>query len=270
MMALAPVLVGSWLALRRRWILAAIAMAVGVLIKITALYGVAAVLLLYLVQVAPGWWRERRIRIDDLRAPLAFMVVFATISFTGLSLLDARFTAFASPFDHLRRIFEYGSNLAAPVVRGGFCPEADSRPWQWLFNECQIGYLRIDVTVRAGEELVRATPRVDFRGAMNPLLVGAMPISLLFALWYGWKTRHLSALWSLTWVATSWLAFVVLALVSTRIMYIYYMVPVLPAIAVMTAILLLRSGLPRLVLYGFVVAYAIGFLAYFPFRQVPT
>ena len=34
--------------------------------------------------------------------------------------------------------------------------------------------------------------------------------------------------------------------------------------------LLLRSGLPRVVLYGFVVAYAIGFIAYFPFRQVPT
>lgn len=269
MMALAPVLVGSWLALRRRWVLAAIAMAIGVLIKITALYGVAAVLLLYLVQVAPGWWRERRIRFDDLRAPLAFGIVFATVSLAGLALLDLRFTAFANPIDHVRRIFDYGSNLAAPVLKGGFCPDSDSRPWQWLFNECQIGYLRIDVTVRAGEELVRSTPRVDFRGAMNPVLVGVMPFSALFALWYGWKTRHPSALWALAWAATSWLAFVVLALLSTRIMYIYYMIPVLPAVAVMTAILLLRSGLPRAVLYAFVVAYALGFIAYFPFRQVP-
>jgi predicted membrane-bound dolichyl-phosphate-mannose-protein mannosyltransferase len=269
MMALAPVLVGSWLSLRRHWILAAIAMAIGVLIKITALYGVAAVLLMYLVQVAPGWWRARRIVLDDLRAPLAFGIVFATISFTGLSLLDARFTAFASPFDHLRRIFEYGSALAAPVLKGGFCPEADSRPWQWLFNECQIAYLRIDVTVRAGEELVRSTPRVDFRGAMNPVLVGVMPISAIYTLWYGWKTRGLTALWALTWAATSFLPFVALALLTTRIMYIYYMIPVLPAVAVMTAILLLRSGLPRVVLYGFVVAYALAFIAYFPFREVP-
>ena len=47
------------------------------------------------------------------------------------------------------------------------------------------------------------------------------------------------------------------------------MVPILPAVAVMVALLLMRSGLPRAVLYMFVVAYALGFLAYFPFRQIP-
>lgn len=269
MLALAPVLVGSWLALRKRWILAAIAMAIGILIKITAIYGVAAVLLLYAVQVVPGWWRQRRIVLDDLRAPLAFGIVFATIAFTGLALLDARFTSFASPFDHIRRILEYGSNLAAPVLKGGFCPEADSRPWQWLFNECQIGYLRIDVTVKAGEDLISSLPRVDFRGALNPILMGVIPLSAMFAAWYGWRTRRPMALWALAWGAASYLPFVLLALTTTRIMYIYYMVPVLPAVAVMVALLLMRSGLPRAVLYMFVVAYALGFLAYFPFRQIP-
>ena len=49
MLVLAPILVGSWLALQRRWALAGLAMAVGLLVKITAVYGVAAVLLLYLL-----------------------------------------------------------------------------------------------------------------------------------------------------------------------------------------------------------------------------
>ena len=49
MMVLAAILVGSWLALRRHWALAGLAMAVGILVKLTAIYGVAAVLLLYLL-----------------------------------------------------------------------------------------------------------------------------------------------------------------------------------------------------------------------------
>jgi hypothetical protein len=44
---------------------------------------------------------------------------------------------------------------------------------------------------------------------------------------------------------------------------------VIPAIVTAVAILLLRSGLPRFVLWGFVVAYLVGFGAYFPFRQIP-
>jgi hypothetical protein len=53
-------------------------------------------------------------------------------------------------------------------------------------------------------------------------------------------------------------------------MYLYYMVQVVPALGVAVAILLLRAGLPRPVRWGFVLAYAVGFIAYFPFRQIPT
>ena len=52
-------------------------------------------------------------------------------------------------------------------------------------------------------------------------------------------------------------------------MYIYYLLPVVPALAVAIAILLRRAGLPRVVTCGFLVAYAAGFVAYFPFRQIP-
>jgi len=38
----------------------------------------------------------------------------------------------------------------------------------------------------------------------------------------------------------------------------------------MRALFLARAGLPRIVTYGYVLAYAAGFVAYFPFRQIPT
>jgi predicted membrane-bound dolichyl-phosphate-mannose-protein mannosyltransferase len=269
MLVLAPILVGSWLALRGRWALAGVAVAIGFLIKITAVYGVAAVLLLYLLQAGGRWWHERRIAPADLRGPFVFVVTFVVVGLAGLALLDARFTTFATPFEHLRRILEYGSNLGAPTTNTGFCPGADSLPWQWIFNECQIAYLRVDVTVSAGEEVLRAAPSIDFRGALNPLLTGAIPLSALFVLWYARRTRNGLALWAVAWGAANYLPFVVLAIITHRIMYIYYLLPAVPAIAAAIAILLVRARLPRFVLWGFVAAYVVGFAAYFPFRQIP-
>jgi hypothetical protein len=52
-------------------------------------------------------------------------------------------------------------------------------------------------------------------------------------------------------------------------MYLYYFLPVVPGVAAAIAIFLTRARLPRVVTYGYLVAYAAGFLAYFPFRQIP-
>jgi dolichyl-phosphate-mannose-protein mannosyltransferase len=269
MLVLAPILVSSWLALRRHWALAGLALAVGLLIKLTAIYALGAVILVFLFHVGPRWWRHRRIPLRELRGPLAFVVVAGVVSLAGLALLDARFTSFATPFDHIQRMVEYGSNLRAPVRSVGICPGADSRPWSWLFNECQIQYLRVDVTVRAGETVLSTVPRIDFRGALNPLLAGAIPLAMLFGAWYAWRARSRTAQWAMGWAAANYLPYIALALATRRIMYLYYFLPVVPAVAVALAILLLRAGLPRPVRWGFIVAYAIGFAAYFPFRQVP-
>ncbi len=96
-----------------------------------------------------------------------------------------------------------------------------------------------------------------------------MIIAALFAVWLAWRRRNRLALWAVAWGAANYLPYVVLALVSSRIMYIYYLVPTMPAIAAATALLLARSSLPRLVVWGFLAAYVLGFLAYYPFRQIP-
>jgi predicted membrane-bound dolichyl-phosphate-mannose-protein mannosyltransferase len=267
-LVLAPMLVAAWLALRRRWILAGVAMGIALLIKLTAIYGIGALLLYVLLTEGPRWWRARRVPIRELRGPAAFVAVTLLVALGGLTALDAKFTTYASPFDHIARMVSYGANLRAPAS-AGYCPGADSRPWDWLFNECQIQYLREDVNVRAGGQLISTTPKVDFRGAFNPLLVAAIPLAGLFAAWYAWKTRSRLALWAIAWAAANYLPYVALAIFTPRIEYIYYALPLVPAIAIAIALLLMRAGLPRFVRWGFLAAYVAGFLAYFPFRQLP-
>ena len=265
---LAPLLVGSWLALRKRWIMAGVAMGLALLIKITAIYGVAAVALYVLATEGPAWWRARRIPRGDVRGPLGFAVITFSIMLGGLTLLDATLSQFPSPVDHIARIITYGANLKAPITVG-ICPEIDSRPWQWLFNECQITYFRADTTVRAEGEVIAKYARIDFRGALNPLLASAIPFATLFMGWYAWRTRDRLAIWALTWAAANYLPFVLLALVTPRIMYIYYFLPLVPAVAVGLALLLTRAGLPSFVRWGFLALYALGFIALYPFRTIP-
>ena len=269
MLVLAPILVGAWLALRDRWALAGICMALGMLIKLTAVYGLLAILTLLLIRMATTWRTERRLRVADVRPAVTLVVVSVGLMLAGLWALDSRYTTYASPIDHLKHMVEYGANLRAPVDRAGICATNDSNPWEWPFNECQITYLRVDVTVRAGDRVLSKVPTIDFRGALNPLLAGAIPLAILFTTWLAWRTRNRLARWAVVWAAANYLPYVVLAIVNHRITYIYYFLPVVPAIAVCIAILLLRGGLPRFVLVGFVAAYIVGFAAYFPFRSIP-
>jgi 4-amino-4-deoxy-L-arabinose transferase-like glycosyltransferase len=269
MLVLAPILVGAWLALRDRWALAGICMALGMLVKLTAVYGLLAILTLLLIRMATTWRTERRLRVADVRPAVTLVVVSVGLMLAGLWALDSRYTTYASPIDHLKHMVEYGANLRAPVDRAGICATNDSNPWEWPFNECQITYLRVDVTVRAGDRVLSKVPTIDFRGALNPLLAGAIPLAILFTTWLAWRTRNRLARWAVVWAAANYLPYVVLAIVNHRITYIYYFLPVVPAIAVCIAILLLRGGLPRFVLVGFVAAYIVGFAAYFPFRSIP-
>jgi predicted membrane-bound dolichyl-phosphate-mannose-protein mannosyltransferase len=265
---LAPMLVSAWLALRRRWLLAGIAMGVALLIKLPAIYGIGAVLLYVLLTEGPAWWRAKRIPRQALAGPIAFVLVTGIVAAVGLTALDAQFSSYKNPLDHLQRMVSYGVNLDTPITTD-YCPGVDSKPWQWIFNECQINYFRLDVTVTAGSTVTAKYATVDVRGALNPLLAAAIPLATLFALWYAWRRRSRLAIWAIAWGAANYLPYVALAIFTPRIEYLYYALPIVPAVAIAIALLLSRSGLPRAVRWGYLAAYAVGFLAYFPFRQIP-
>lgn len=269
MLVLAPILVGAWLALRGRWAAAGAATGIGMLMKLTALYGLLALLIMLALALWATWRRQRRLHPSDLRPTVAMLIAFSIVTIGGLWLLDLRFSSYPNPIEHLRHMFEYGANLARGAGGPGSCPGNDSSPWQWLVNECQMPYLRVDVSVKAGDTILSTHPTIDFRGAMNPVLIGTLPIAFLFTGWFAWKRHNRLAGWTIIWAAANYLPYLALVLLANRVTYIYYFLPVVPALAIGVALILLRSGLPRLLVWGYVAAYMIGFFAYFPFRQIP-
>jgi len=101
------------------------------------------------------------------------------------------------------------------------------------------------------------------------MLAAPLLLALFVSLGVAIRTGHRLATWAIVWGLANWLPYVMLVLVSHRVTYIFYFLPVVPAVGVVLAVLLWRSNLPRWVGGAYAVAYVIGFLAYFPFRQVP-
>ncbi len=270
-LVLAPILVGAWLGMKGRWSLAGAVTGIGLLMKLTALYGLLALLVLQAVRVALRWRSSRRIGRAEILPTVALLGWFAVVGVGGLGLLDARFSSYTSPIDHLRHMVEYGASLTkAPNAPTGGGGAIDSKPWEWVVNDGQINYFRTVVNVKTGDTIVSSRPTVDFRGAVNPMLAGGLVVvALTVAAWLAIRRRSQLALWAIVWAGANWLPYVALAILTNRIQYFYYYLPVIPALAVAMALLLRRSRLPGFVTWAYLGALVVGFLAYFPFRELP-
>jgi hypothetical protein len=111
---------------------------------------------------------------------------------------------------------------------------------------------------------------VLFVGAMNPYLLLLQPFGLGFAAYVWWRRRpeaDLGAL-ALAWFVGTYAPFYAAALLGQRIVYLFYFLPTLPAVALAGGAFLARSGLPRFVRWAYVGAVLVGFCQYFPFEAV--
>ena len=59
------------------------------------------------------------------------------------------------------------------------------------------------------------------------------------------------------------------SIVTQRISYLFYFLPTIPGVAVALSQFLGQSGLPRTVLWTFLLAVAIAFSDFFPFQRPP-
>jgi 4-amino-4-deoxy-L-arabinose transferase-like glycosyltransferase len=245
--------------------LAGVAFAVGVLVKITAIFGLGAFVLAQLLVLGWRWWTGTRPKLRDLR-PIGIAVAsFAGVALFGLLVLDQAVSSFDSPFEHIRHMLTYGAALQGGPTPTGIA----SNPWDWLVNNGRFDYLRVDVSIAAGDQIIATFPSVRFQGALNPVLLFGAPLVLAFGAWFAVRRSHALSGWALVWIAANYLPFYFLAAVAHRIMYLYYILPVIPALAALTAVFLLRSGLPRIVTWVYLGATILAFIGLFPFRIIP-
>lgn len=258
---LAFMLLGVYLYVKERPVLAGLAFTLATLCKIGGLYGVAAIVLFEALRFARERVEGRRWAWMSLR-PLLIMGVAYLVSVPWLlGVLDSLWSSYKNPLDHLNHIFGYGLALK----RQGGPAGQESNPWQWLLNERELLYWKSTVT---SGDLVR--PTIWFRGAMNPVIIGAATLGLVYSAWRAWRYRDALSFWVVAWVVVNYLVYYPLSMVEHRVSYLYYFLPTIPAVAVGLAQFLYAPELPRVVRWAYIGMVLVGFYGYFPFRVVPT
>jgi predicted membrane-bound dolichyl-phosphate-mannose-protein mannosyltransferase len=263
---LAFMLLGLYWYVDRRPTLSGAGFALAALCKIGGVFGPAALVVyegLRLVRRDGPWQADlRRATRRLVRMGVTFTVVFLLL----LGIMDRLWVGYSQPFEHLQRIVGYGQLLRRQVPQG-----IESYPWQWLWNDNEIPYLRVDQEVRVGDEVREKRPLILFLGAMNPFVLELWPLALPFVGFAWWSRRagsDLGAL-ALAWFAVTYLPFVVVSLIGQRISYLFYFLPTLPAVVLAGSYFLLSIGFPRVVIWTYVGAVLLGFYGYFPFKPVP-
>ena len=265
MMAVAAILVGAWLGLSHRPALAGTAFAIGCLVKVTAIFGLVAYVAMESVPLIQRVRRGDALTARDLREPAMAVGAAALVGLGGLWLLDLRFTEFSNPLAHIGHMLSYGVSLTGGPQPSGIT----SSPWDWLVNGGGFDYLRVNVNVTVNGQIASSYPSVEFQAALNPVLIGTIWLAVPIAIVRAVRLADRLAQWCLIWIAANYLSFFALVAITHRITYFYYILPTVPALAALTALMLLRSKLPPFVTVAYLAALVVGFVAYFPFRQIP-
>ncbi len=306
MVVLAFMLAGFWAYLSGRPLLGGVALALSTLGKLVGLYGWGALVLYEAGLLVLSWHARRRLRsaspalataaggeTDDAgeasstphrpsprrRAELALealwllarprlarlgiaTVAYLLVFFALLWVLDTRYTSFKNPFVHVKSMVTYAVNLN----RASGPSFDESYPWQWLANDVQMPYLRVDTEVKVGDELKEKRPIIFFRGGMNPFVVAMAPLALASAVYLAFWYGDILAMFALALFAATHLPNYPPVLTVHRIEYIYYFLLTVPAVALATAQFLRRYNLPNFITWAYLFGVVLGYYDYFPFK----
>jgi predicted membrane-bound dolichyl-phosphate-mannose-protein mannosyltransferase len=263
---LAFMLLGAYWYLGRRPALAGMGFALAALCKIGGFFGLVALAGFELLLLFRGHepWRSgvraaiRRLALTGVTCGLVFLVV--------LGILDRVWVGYAQPLEHVQRIVSYGAALRRPDGPTG----VESYPWQWLWNEMQMPYLRAERQDASGDGPAQHL-YVLFMGALNPLVLALLPVGLAFAAYRWWRRgpNLKLACFAIAWFVCTYAPFYAATLLGQRVAYLFYFLPTLPAVALAGSAFLVAARVPRVVLWVYLGAVLLGFVAYFPFKTIP-
>jgi dolichyl-phosphate-mannose--protein O-mannosyl transferase len=217
---------------------------------------------------------------------LAFSITSAATVFLGLlDLLDRIAPPYdpgthkllgRGPLQHVAHILSYASRLTSPHAPKGIA----SYPWQWLVDYKPISYLVINPS-KPVPGLAHVHPAVHFLGLINPPILLAALAGLVAAgtsvLRRRSRRRPASgspdgdalAIFSLAWVAGTWIPFMLLSLIASRTSYLYYMTLVMPGMYTAVVHLTDRHRPGRRLAGGFAVLVLLAAIALYPFTPLP-
>ena len=276
-------LVATALYLRHRYLLAGIALGIGLCTKLSALNVYFVIVLIEVIRVLWPSREEVRTRLRAARARVVPILQFAGVSvityLAVLYVLDLIASpiggpgtcatapaGFHNPIAHTNFMLCYAGKLTNPSGPTGIA----SYPWQWLLNMVTINYYTVSTTVTSNGSVVATYPIISFQGEMNPAIIFLALPALALALRGMWVERDTFSVLCAAWMLGTFLPFVVgaapLGTYGNRTSYLYYMVVVLPGVYAGVAKLFSRRWLPVAAVLGYVCILGYWFVTLYPFR----
>lgn len=259
-------ILGFYWYLGGRMVFSGIAFALSTLCKIGGLYGILAVAIYHLGKVLLTKKESREQtsllrKFDDLER---LVIAYGLSFFALLFVMDRFWVGYSSPIEHVSFILSYTKALVAPYPTG-----IQSYPWQWLLNQVQIPYLKVDVNKMVEGAVVGSYTSIHFNGAMNPLIVYLTLPSVLYAGYLFYSKRDDVSLFAIAWFAGTYLPFIPMALLWNRIMYLFYFLNTIPSVCMATSAMALDQRPPKIVMGLYLLAVIALFVMMFPFKSVP-
>jgi hypothetical protein len=143
-----------------------------------------------------------------------------------------------------------------------------SDPLAWLLDEKAINYARVAVNTSVAGKVVATHDTIRFEGVINPFIVFLAIPALFAAVAAAWRTGDRLAALGAAWCVGTYLPLFVAGEFAGRISYLYYMVIVMPGIYLVTTRLFGSSRMPAAATLGWAVALIYGFVHLYPLRTL--
>lgn len=275
--AVAMMLIAATFYMRKRPLLAGLALGVAACMKEVALALLLVFALMEALQIARAWLREH----ESLRAQALarggqfglFLLAGALATLGLLWLLDVLVPAYdpgthtlyaGNPFSHLAHMYNYAQLLKSKPGETGIA----SDPLAWLLNEKPINYARVAVSTSVAGKVIATHDTIRFEGVMNPFIIFLAIPALCAALAAAWKSGERLAALGACWCLGTFLPYLFGSSVSGRISYLYYMVTVMPGVYLVTTRFFASRQMPKAATVGWAIALIYGFTHLYPIRTL--
>ena len=241
--AVAAMVWAVWLYLRQRPLVAGALLGVGACAKEVALLALPVIVLADWLGGSGMRWR--RVAACSGVAVAVFVALLWVLGLIAQPYDGAAHRLLGTdPLTHLWHILAYGAALTSPHGPQGIA----SYPWAWLIDLRPIVYLSVD-PAHPSPGLVGVTPPVHFLGVISP------PIVLLGIPWLAWRLLAVAlrrargragalarahppgpvGALALAWFLGTWTPLALASALDKRTSYLYYMILVMPALALACA-----------------------------------